>query len=71
MKKSESFLGVDIGSSGIKLLELRKSKGRPQLWTYALVDQPLDINMRENESGGAPEEAMTEDKDKKTKLVVP
>ena len=67
LKKTESSLGVDIGSSGIKLLELRKNKGRPQLWTYALVDQPLDINI--NEPGKTPEEAMMSDQDKKKSIA--
>jgi type IV pilus assembly protein PilM len=44
--KMESYLGVDIGAGGIKLVEIRKTKGRPQLWTYALLDQPLDIHIK-------------------------
>lgn len=36
---------MDIGASGIKVVELRKTKGRPQLWTYGAVDQPLDIHL--------------------------
>lgn len=43
----ESYLGVDIGANGIKLVELRKTKGRPQLWTYGIVDEPLDIHLPE------------------------
>ncbi len=43
----ESYLGVDIGANGIKLVELRKTKGRPQLWTYGMVDEPLDIHLPE------------------------
>jgi len=43
-KKTDSTLGVDIGANGIKLVELHKSKGRPQLWTYALVGKPLNIH---------------------------
>lgn len=43
--KSEAYLGVDIGAHGIKLVELHKTKGRPQLWTYGLADQELDINL--------------------------
>ncbi|HAZ28489.1 MAG TPA: hypothetical protein DCY48_01795 [Candidatus Magasanikbacteria bacterium] len=44
-KKNDSYLGVDIGAHGIKLVELKKQKGRPQLWTYAIVDQPLNIHV--------------------------
>lgn len=60
MKKSESSLGVDIGAGGIKLLELRKNKGRPQLWTYALVDQALDINIGESNNVSSSVVGLTE-----------
>ncbi len=43
--KHESYLGVDIGADGIKLVELRKNKGRPQLWTYGIVERELDIHV--------------------------
>ena len=43
----ESYLGVDIGSGGIKLVELHKVKGRPQLWTYGIAEQSLDIHLPE------------------------
>jgi len=46
-KKTDSSLGVDIGAGGIKLVELQKEKGRPRLWTYAIVDQQLDIHIKE------------------------
>ncbi len=46
--KNESYLGVDIGAGGIKIVELKKAKGRPQLWTYGIVDESLDIHV----SGG-------------------
>lgn len=42
--KHESYVGVDIGAHGIKLVELRKNKGRPQLWTYGILDRGLDIH---------------------------
>lgn len=45
--QNESYLGVDIGSGGIKLVELKKSKGRPQLWTYGILEEPLDIHLPE------------------------
>lgn len=34
-KKESSFLGVDIGSSGVKLVELGVEKGRAKLLTYS------------------------------------
>lgn len=43
--KHESYLGIDIGADGIKLVELRKNKGRPQLWTYGIVERELDIHV--------------------------
>jgi len=43
--KQESYVGVDIGAHGIKLVELRKNKGRPQLWTYGILDRGLDIHI--------------------------
>lgn len=44
-KKIDSYLGVDIGSHGMKLVELRKTKGRPQVWTYGVLDKSLDIHV--------------------------
>jgi type IV pilus assembly protein PilM len=44
-QKEESYLGVDIGAGGIKLVELKKTKDRPQLWTYGVLDEPLDIHI--------------------------
>ncbi len=43
--KQESYIGVDIGAHGIKLVELRKNKGRPQLWTYGILDKELDVHI--------------------------
>ena len=43
-KKEDSFLGVDIGAHGIKLVELKKTKGRAQLWTYGIVRESMDIH---------------------------
>ena len=41
-KKSESYLGVDLGNSGVKIVELKNEKGKPKLLTYAHVDFPVD-----------------------------
>jgi len=43
--KTEGYLGIDIGAHGIKLVELHKTKGRPQLWTYGLANEELDIHL--------------------------
>jgi type IV pilus assembly protein PilM len=42
--KKDSYLGVDIGAHGIKIIELKKTKNRPQLWTYGMLSKPLDIH---------------------------
>lgn len=51
-KKQESYIGVDIGAHGIKLVELKKNKGRPQLWTYGILDRELDIHIPQDPSAG-------------------
>lgn len=43
-QKTEGYLGVDLGAGGIKMVELHKTKGRPQLWTYGVAHQALDIH---------------------------
>ena len=45
---NKSFLGVDIGNSAIKQVELGLSKGRAKLLTYGYVEQ--DINLAHAES---------------------
>jgi type IV pilus assembly protein PilM len=42
--KSKSYLGIDIGSGGIKLVELRLEKKRPVLSTYGLTSGKQDIH---------------------------
>ena len=42
--KIESYIGVDIGAEGIKLVELRATKGRPQRWTYGIAEENLTIH---------------------------
>lgn len=37
-----SYLGIDFGGGGIKLVELMNEKGRARLMTYAFVDRPVD-----------------------------
>jgi len=42
-KVDKNFLGIDIGLSGIKLVELvNDGKGHPRLVTYAYINRPLD-----------------------------
>lgn len=39
-KKEASYIGIDLGLSGIKLVELLNEKGRARLVTYAYADFP-------------------------------
>lgn len=41
LSPSQSFLGVDLGASSIKLVELKNDQGRPRLGTYVIYDIPL------------------------------
>ncbi len=41
--KPTQFVGIDIGSSGIKLVELRAVSKRPYLYTYAFSDGRVDF----------------------------
>lgn len=43
LKRGASFLGVDIGTSSIKLVELSNEGGRPRLKTYGFAERPTDI----------------------------
>lgn len=38
-----SFLGVDIGTSSVKVVEIRNEGGRPRLGTYAFLERPTNI----------------------------
>ncbi len=37
--KKRSFIGIDLGSGGIKLVELKSEKGRSKLFTYAFTER--------------------------------
>ncbi len=60
-KKNDSYLGIDIGAHGIKVVELRKFKGRPQLWTYGVAEHEIDIHMPDQKDK-TPEELVEEGK---------
>ncbi len=38
-----SYLGVDIGTASVKVVELLNENGRPRLLTYGFAEEPLDI----------------------------
>ena len=40
-KKPTSYLGVDIGAGGIKVVELRDDKHRARLSTYGFAEAPV------------------------------
>lgn len=42
--KPKSFLGVDIGAGGIKVVELKKEKSRPVLFTYGFTASKKDVH---------------------------
>lgn len=42
--KPKSYLGVDLGAGGIKIVELRQEKKRPVLHTYGLTSTAQDIH---------------------------
>lgn len=39
--KTESFLGIDIGGSSVKLIEISNAKGHPKLETYGYLERSL------------------------------
>ena len=41
--KKSSYLGIDIGSAGIKIVELKNQDGRPRLLTYGFAQEKIDI----------------------------
>ncbi len=42
-KKSKSYIGVDLGTAGIKIVELANAKGHAKLLTYGIVESSGDI----------------------------
>jgi len=61
----DAYLGIDVGAGGIKLVELHKTKGRPQLWTYGIAEETLDIHIPESDK--TPEELVHEEDPTKKK----
>ncbi|PIT93434.1 hypothetical protein COU00_04425, partial [Candidatus Falkowbacteria bacterium CG10_big_fil_rev_8_21_14_0_10_43_11] len=42
-KKSQSFLGIDIGKTSVKIVEMKKIKGRPTLINYGYSEENEDF----------------------------
>ena len=40
--KKQSYLGVDLGAGGVKVVELQNEKGRARLFTYAFTERSPD-----------------------------
>lgn len=43
LHSNQSYLGVDIGSASIKIIELKPEKGRPRLVTYGYVEEETHV----------------------------
>ncbi len=44
-KTNKQFLGIDIGTTSLKLVELSLKNGRPALYTYGLAEQMGDVKI--------------------------
>lgn len=42
--KQKSYLGIDLGAGGVKLVELKEEKNRPVLHTYGLASETQDVH---------------------------
>jgi type IV pilus assembly protein PilM len=42
-----SYLGIDLGLGGVKIVELRNNKGRAQLLTYGFAEEEIEIGQEE------------------------
>ncbi|MFA5995117.1 MAG: type IV pilus assembly protein PilM [Patescibacteria group bacterium] len=40
---SDNYIGIDIGSSSLKMAELHNDKGRPKLVTYGYIERPSKL----------------------------
>jgi type IV pilus assembly protein PilM len=47
--KPKSYLGVDLGAGGVKMVELRREKNRPVLFTYGFTSEAQDVHHLVNE----------------------
>lgn len=53
--KPKSYLGVDLGAGGIKIVELKEEKNRPVLFTYGFTSVSQDVHQLLAEQRVAPE----------------
>lgn len=59
--KPSQFVGVDLGSGGVKLVEMRSQNNRPYLYTYGFSDDLLNFRLATAETDKANEVAKTAD----------
>ncbi|MFH0804908.1 MAG: pilus assembly protein PilM [Patescibacteria group bacterium] len=57
MAKQTSYVGIDLGGSSLKIVEMREVNGRPQLATYGFADQIPNI-IKEDGSAAVQEVAL-------------
>ena len=58
--KPQSFLGVDIGAGGVKIVELKSEKKRPVLFTYGYTSESQNIHDLFNGQGPEAASLLTE-----------
>ncbi len=49
LQRKQNYLGVDVGTSSMKLVELANEGGRPRLVTYGYVEETADITKNDSE----------------------
>jgi len=43
-KKSPSYLGVDVGKTSVKIVEIKRIKGQPTLVNYGYSEEAVDFS---------------------------
>jgi len=52
-KKPTSYLGIDLGTGSIKLVELESADGRPRLVTYGMIEIETDVSHEDSKTDRA------------------
>jgi len=69
--KKKSYLGVDIGTSSIKIVELADQSGEPKLLTYGFTEEPTDIVRSDSQEAQARTLILLKQLMKKTRVTTP
>ncbi|MFA6423792.1 MAG: pilus assembly protein PilM [Candidatus Magasanikbacteria bacterium] len=64
--KPKSYLGIDLGAGGVKIVELKLEKKRPMLYTYGLTSQMQDVHRLFDVSANTNVSLLPEDQKKKS-----